>query len=60
VGLENQQKEAIRILKRLYAYTSYHFTSEEALPKEYGYPTVNGHIAIHRAFKARIREEQEV
>ncbi|MBB6479578.1 bacteriohemerythrin [Spirochaeta isovalerica] len=59
VDRENHQKEAIRILKQLYAYTSYHFTSEEALQKEYGYPDLNGHIATHRSFKEKIKEELE-
>lgn len=51
------QKDALKVLKRLYAYTGYHFTSEEAIQKEYGYPEHSGHIRIHRQFKDRIKEE---
>lgn len=59
IDSENYQKEAIKVLKRLYAYTSYHFTSEEALLKEYNYPEFSSHISIHRDFKEKIKESLE-
>ncbi len=56
---DQYQDEAIRILKRLYAYTSYHFISEESLFKEYNYPGINEHMEIHDAFKEKIKEYLE-
>jgi len=53
---EHYQKDAIKILKRLYAYTCYHFTSEEALLKEYGYKELPEHNSIHKTFQNKIKE----
>lgn len=55
----NDRNKAIKVLKRLYAYTGYHFTSEESIQKEYGYPGLSGHAKIHGHFKKRIKEELE-
>lgn len=59
LGQENYQGKAIKILKRLYAYTSYHFTSEEAMLKENNYPQYRAHIQIHKTFKTKIKESLE-
>lgn len=56
---ENYQKEAEKLLKRLYAYTSYHFASEEAIQKEYKFPFLDGHKAIHKSFKKKVIQELE-
>jgi hemerythrin-like metal-binding protein len=53
---ENHKKNAIKVLKRLYAYTGYHFASEESLFKEYAYPLFKDHKSIHITFKNRIKE----
>ncbi len=49
--------ESINILERLYAYTGYHFITEEGLFREYNYHLVDEHIAEHRKFKAVIKQE---
>ena len=59
LGLEHYQKEALKILKKLYAYTSYHFVSEEALLREYKYPEMNDHIKNHNSFREKIKEYLE-
>jgi|GEM_PF-576944 len=57
--LEQYQDEAIKVLKNLYAYTSYHFVSEESLLKEYKYPDTEDHIRIHNSFRDKIKESLE-
>lgn len=53
---EQYQSDAVKILKRLYAYTSYHFASEEGLLEEYSYPEINNHKNIHKTFTNKIKE----
>lgn len=53
------QDDAIKILKRLYAYTNYHFASEEGLLKEYSYPDLKGHQNSHKTFTNKIKESLE-
>lgn len=59
LNLEQYQNDAIKVLKRLYAYTGYHFISEESLLKEYGYNKITDHISIHNTFKNKIKESLE-
>lgn len=53
---DQYQEEAIKIMKRLYAYTNYHFASEEGLLKEYSYPDFPDHQNIHKTFTNKIKE----
>tara|TARA_R110002167_G_scaffold64899_3_gene183487 strand:+ start:7990 stop:8397 length:408 start_codon:yes stop_codon:yes gene_type:complete len=41
------QDEFLYILNRLLDYAMEHFTSEEALMREHGYPDYNAHKALH-------------
>lgn len=52
---KRQENDTIRLLKRLFHYTRYHFTSEEGLFKDYSYPQGEKHRQIHRSFTARIK-----
>jgi hemerythrin len=45
------------ILKRLYAYTKYHFNSEEAMFKNYGYPQMKSHLDIHGDFTLKVKDQ---
>ncbi|MDA3811579.1 MAG: bacteriohemerythrin, partial [Spirochaetaceae bacterium] len=56
---EEYQAEAIKILKRLYAYSNYHFSSEEGLFKEHHYPQAKEHINLHNTFANKIKEYLE-
>ena len=49
----------IPMLKRLYAYSKYHFSSEEGLFIKYKFPDRVGHEAVHKSFTARIKEYLE-
>lgn len=51
--------EAYKVVKQLHAYTGYHFSSEESVLREYGYPGLDDHINGHRTFKSRIKNELE-
>lgn len=59
LGQDQYQEEAIKILKRLYAYTNYHFASEEGLLKEYSYPEISNHQNIHKTFTNKVKESLE-
>jgi hemerythrin-like metal-binding protein len=57
IEAEARDGEAIiKVLKRLYAYTGFHFVSEEGLFREYGYPGVEEHIVVHESFRKKIKE----
>lgn len=43
-----------KILDDLYAYTGYHFSTEERLMKKYNYPTDLEHKTIHDAFVGKV------
>lgn len=43
------------MLKRLYHYTKFHFTTEEGLFLKYGYGGTKNHIALHMAFTEKIK-----
>jgi hemerythrin-like metal-binding protein len=42
------------ILDELLAYTKVHFSAEERLMQEYGYPQLNEHRQLHESFTAEI------
>ncbi len=44
------QEEILNILKRMNEYTKFHFSSEEELMKESGYPDLKSHMVKHLAF----------
>jgi len=44
------------VLINLLRYTERHFTAEEAVMKELGYPQLPAHTEQHRKFTAKIRE----
>ena len=52
-----RRKELNGIFKRLYAYTKYHFSSEQAVFKQFGYPGIIGHCEIHANFARAIKEK---
>lgn len=52
---EEGRKQLIPLFKRLYAYTKYHFHSEEALFKMYAYPQTVKHKEIHLRFTEKIK-----
>lgn len=47
------------ILKKLVDYTIYHFSREEALLTEYGYPTIDFHKMQHENFIKEITKQKE-
>ena len=52
-----RRKELDGIFRRLYAYTEYHFSSELAIFKQFGYPGMTGHCEIHANFTHVIKEK---
>ena len=54
----NQAHLQQAIFKELLAYTRYHFSSEEALMREAGYPEVACHWRLHKAFDQTVYEKQ--
>jgi len=58
--LERRGREALAgILKRLVAYTTYHFASEERLMRETGYPLYLQHRAEHEKLTKIAQEHQQ-
>ena len=51
----DQQTLLRPLLKRLYAYTRYHFSTEEGMFRHYGYEAIAPHLHIHTGFTDRIR-----
>lgn len=49
------RKDLIPVLKRLYAYTKYHFSSEEGVFRHYMYPGEAEHHRIHREFTDKVK-----
>ncbi|UTC63489.1 hemerythrin family protein [Treponema sp. OMZ 787] len=45
-----------KIIKSLSDYTAYHFTEEEKIMQEYGYPDLKEHASIHNSFIKKIQE----
>ena len=68
IGLINKLYDAMRAGKAsqeldslmigLIDYTQFHFTSEEKLLSQYGYPNYPKHLAEHEAFKAKVIDFQ--
>jgi hemerythrin len=68
VGLINKLYEAMHagkasqeldsLVAGLIEYTQYHFTSEEKLLFQHGYPNYTKHLAEHEAFKAKVTDFQ--
>lgn len=60
---DQPQKTTIQELKRLYAYTKYHFASEEGLFRHFSYPGGKEHREVHNEFtrmvKKALREVRE-
>lgn len=52
---EHRTMLAVHVLSRLNSYTREHFTTEEALMKEAGFPDLEQHLAEHAVFRARIK-----
>ncbi len=44
------------VINVLYEYTEHHFRREEAMLREAGYPTLDAHLALHRALEDRVRD----
>ncbi|MBI9103804.1 MAG: hemerythrin family protein [Spirochaetales bacterium] len=52
---EVKDRNLIPVLKRIYSYTNYHFSSEEGMFKKYGYAKYLSHISKHREFTQRLK-----
>lgn len=50
----HSQKELLSVLDELVDYTLSHFTFEESLMEEAGYPFTNAHKKVHQLFAKRI------
>ena len=54
------KKKALNTLDFLEEYTNYHFSQEEALQKDIGYPGLKDHQAKHQEFVQSINELYEM
>lgn len=52
----SQRKDLIRVMEELILYTKYHFTTEERLMAEAGYPSLALHKQKHQALTAKVEE----
>lgn len=52
---QEERKNLIPVLKRLYAYTKYHFSSEEGIFRHYMYPHEEEHRRVHKEFTDRVK-----
>lgn len=57
---ENGKITAVKTLDYLADYTDFHFSAEEKLQQEIGYPNYEEHKAIHEGFKQTIKELDEM
>ncbi len=57
---ENGKVTAVNTLDYLADYTDFHFSAEEKLQREIGYPNYEEHKAIHEGFKQTIKELDEM
>ncbi len=65
VGMVNELYEAMSqgrgkqvitdLIKELYAYAKIHFSDEEAIMAEHGYPDLERHSEIHRRMMAKVQ-----
>jgi hemerythrin-like metal-binding protein len=46
----------IKIINELLDYTNYHFSEEEKMMEQVGYPELNQHRQLHRDFIAKLEE----
>lgn len=67
VGLLNRSYDALRVndaqrislvLKELYDYTTYHFSTEEEMMLQYGFPSHAAHEQEHSRFSGHVNELQ--
>ncbi len=56
----NDKLVAVKTLDYLEDYTDYHFTAEEKLQKDIGYPGFEKHKAQHEIFKQTIADLQDM
>jgi len=47
--------EILKVMKRLHAYTNYHFSTEEGLFLKFEYPEREDHHFIHKGFSEKVR-----
>ena len=52
-----RQKKAVNIVKQVYAFTRYHFSTEEAIFAHYGFPEAQDHVRAHAGLTEKIRAE---
>ncbi|MFZ5929071.1 MAG: bacteriohemerythrin [Acidobacteriota bacterium] len=52
----SQPRDLMRVMEELLLYTKYHFTTEERLMAEAGYPGRKGHRREHQGLTARVEE----
>lgn len=52
--------KAIKMLDYLMDYTNFHFSEEEKLQEEVGYPELKEHRAKHEEFKSTLRNLEEL
>lgn len=58
--MAGKSKEVLQnIFDELFEYTAYHFSSEEELMKEYGFPETEEHGKLHNNFVERVRRFKE-
>ena len=53
---ENSKIKAIKMLDYLTEYTNFHFSEEEKLQEEIGYPGLKEHKEKHEEFKKNLKE----
>ena len=53
---ENSKIKAIKMLDYLTEYTNFHFSEEEKLQEEIGYPGLKEHKEKHEVFKKNLKE----
>jgi len=51
-----KDRRLIPVFKRIYAYTNYHFSSEEGMLKKFKYEKYHAHILKHKQFTQKIKE----
>lgn len=56
-GGERLKLDMAKVLKKLTDYTVYHFTSEEAFQRKYGYAGVEMHKVAHDQFIAEVNHQ---
>ena len=57
---DNGKVTAVNTLDYLADYTDFHFSAEEKLQQEIGYPDYDKHKSVHEGFKQTIKELDEM